>query len=434
MVDFEIKGQKREQDDRQQSPLDGPGVPVDTALFEQPVDEAPFERSVLTTPLHMDVAEESRTNLWSVWNGYSVAEVYTSVEREYDALRGRAVLSDISPLIKYRVSGADVLDYLDRLLTRSVRKMEVGEVRRALPCTDAGTLVTDGLIFRMGDDDFRLTLASAHLDWLLDSADGFEVTVEDVSGTIAGIALAGPFAAQVLASAGFDAIGTLARNRARWFEIMSAPVYVSRTGTTGDLEYELWVDPEDVPLIWRRLMEAGKPVGLEPMGTTTRNIARLEAGVPREGVDYFSALTALTPEAVATPYDLGLGNLVDLDRNVFNGKGALQSAHANGCSKVLVGLELDTDQHATFQAIYCGDDRVGSITSTVWSPMLQVHIALAKVDRDALAAPQEGAESINVHAEFLSEGSVRRKRLPTVIRKRPFLALSRRSQTPPRPV
>lgn len=409
-IDF---GKKKSVSGGYTSPLDGPGPAPDPAWFEQPDGEPPFARYVLTTPLHLVAASESRTNAWTDWAGYTVASVYTNVEQEYDALRTRAGLSDISPLVKYRISGKEAVAYLDRLTTRSCAAMKADSALRSVICAGDGNIVTEGLLFRLGETEFRFVGRSPHLDWLLEAAEGFEVHVEDVSGTIAALSLAGPLAADVLVAAGFADAPGLEPGRALWAEPGRMPVYVSRTGMLGGLEFELWIDPEDAPILWRRLLDAGTPFGLAPVGMDVRDIARLENGVALEGIDYTGAFDALEADAMCSPYDLGLGDRVDLERPCFNGQQALARIERKGACHLLAGLEIDAAPDAGLSDVFTGGERkVGRITSSAWSPALQRHVALAIVE--AAAFGTSGDFSVRVGGRHVPARSI----------KRPFLQFS----------
>jgi len=398
------------------SPLDGPGIALDPSWFEQTNNELPFTRHVLTTPLHLVAAEESRTNKWTEWNGYTVADVYTNFDQEYDALRTRVGVADISPLVKYRISGKEADAYLDRVLTRAVSTMSIDVVARAVLCCGSGNIVTEGLLFRMGAQDFRLTVSSRHLDWMLDAAEGLEVSVEDVSGTIAAFSLAGPLAKNILETANGDDVSALAKNHAKWVEFGGMPVYVSRTGMMGGCEYELWSDPSDAPVLWKRLFEFGVPYGMKAIGAAVRNVARLEKGIALEGVDYGNVFEVDDGLSPLSPFDLGLGNIVDLENHVFNGRRALKDMFKRGSAQVLTGFEIDADQQAQFANIYANERVIGTITSAVWSPSLQRHVALAIIAADALGA--SGGFSTDVISRGEKSGV---SRVPISLAKRPFL-------------
>ncbi len=395
------------------SPLNGPGVAPDPAWFEQPVNEPPYARHVLTTPLHLDVAEENRTNSWTEWLGYTVADVFTSIEQEYDALRTRAGLSDISPMVKVRISGREAVPYLDRLLTRAVGELDVDQAARAVLCDGAGSVIAEGLLFRFDEEDFRLTLRSPHMDWLQQSASGFDVQLEDVTGTIAGISLGGPLAGDVLASVGMENPKQLDRCRGTWIQLGGMPVYVSRTGMIGGLECELWCDPDDASIVWRRLLADGQAFGVRPVGAAVRDIARIENGVALEGIDYQSAFSALEASEACSPYDLSLGGCVSLERSVFNGQKALKRIVETGSTHALVGLELDIAGGEPLGAVCNGETEIGKITSSAWSPTLQCTVALALIEARALGA--SGSFCVK---------SRRGTQIPAKLAKRPFLRFS----------
>ena len=236
-------------------------VEIDPALFDPVGDEPVFARRVLTTPFHLNVARESATNLWTHWNGYTVADVLGDPDEEYTALRDAAALIDISPLVKYRISGRDAMRYLARFAAGCVRELAVGGVARIVFCEDRGFVVGDGFLFRLGAEEFRIVTEEAHLAWLMDSALGFSVRIEDVSTTLAALSLEGPSSQVILAEAGFAGIDALEPMSARWFDFAGMPVYVSRAGLSGGNGYELWIDPEDAPSLWIRLQRKGMDAG-----------------------------------------------------------------------------------------------------------------------------------------------------------------------------
>ncbi|MCE7997427.1 MAG: aminomethyl transferase family protein [Rhodobiaceae bacterium] len=395
------------------SPLNGPGVAPDPAWFEQAASEPPYARHVLTTPLHLEAADENRTNSWTEWAGYTVAQVYTSVEQEYDALRTRAGLSDISPLTKIRLAGQEVIAYLDRLLTRSVADMDINRSARAILCDGQGQVITEGVVFRLDEEEFRLVLRSSTMDWLRQSAKGFDVQLEDVSGTIAGLSLAGPMADNVFTLAGVEIPADLERHQGCWVELGGMPVYLSRTGMLGGCEYELWCDPADASIVWRRLLSAGQTIGLRPIGAAVRDIARIENGIALEGVDYQSAATAVDPSDALSPYDLCLGGCVDLDRSVFNGKLALKKIAESGSTSALVAFECDLTDASSMGPVCNGEKLVGRLTSYVWSPTLQCTIALGLVEASALGA-----------SDGFSIKTPAGQNIPAKLTKRPFLRFS----------
>jgi len=410
-IDF-IKKNKQEPD--RKNPLDGPAVEPDQAWFEQPASEPPFARHVHTTPLHLVASTESRTNDWTVWNGYTVANTYTHIVTEYDALRVNAGLSDISPLVKIRISGKEVVAYLDHLLTAPVGRMKAHDTKRVFVCAGTGHLVTEGVLFRLAETEFRLVARSKHLDWFLDAGIGFEVNIDDVSGTLAGLSLCGPRAPLILADAGLNMAADLRRGKACWEEPARMPTYVSRTGLLGESQFELWVDPEDAPLLWNLLLAAGRRHALKPVGEAARNMVRLEQGVLLEGYDYASAFASCEALSPATPYDLGQGTHVALDRPTFNGQAALRKLVASGSGRVPAAFTLMGEEGDRPGAVYANGHHVGRVTSHTWSPSLQMHVAIGLMDIQGLGT--SGVYTLDV----MTGNGQAQKRVAQFV-KRPFL-------------
>jgi len=386
---------------------------ADPALFETRDEELPYERQVITTPLHFEVARESATNLWRPWNGYTVADVLTSIDTEYAALRQRAALTDITPLFKYRISGNDALAWLRRFVAGNLIGMTANEILRVVFCEDRGHVVGDGLLFCLEKNDFRLITETPHLAWMHNSAIGYQVHIEDVTTTLAAMSLQGPLAASVLKDAGFAEVEKLGLHKAQWFDVGGIPVYVSRNGYWGELAYDIWVDPEDAGPIWSRLMTRGEPFGLRAIGFAMREIARVEAGRPRAGVDYLGAFSAIDPQNALTPYELGFDTLVNLEAGHFTGRDALRACAGKSPRRSLVPLAIDSHEPLAFSSIRSGSDVVGIATSSAFSPSLGLNLALGIISAAGL---KEGV-SLHVEAEIREELAVRIAKAPVRILK-----------------
>lgn len=400
-------------------------APVDPSLFEETPAEPPFARAVLTTPLHLVTAVESRTNDWTVWNGYTVPDVLTDIGDEYRALRGAAALADISPLVKYRISGRDAARYLDRLVARDLSPLGVDRAVHVVFCEGGGLVLGDGLLFRLDIDEYRLVTEETHLAWLVDSAEGFRVRIEDVSANIAALSLQGPLAAFCLAEAGVPLVADIVPFAARWIEVAGMPVYLSRTGATGDLGYELWCDAEDAPHVWRRLLETGAAYGLRPAGFALRELARLEAALPRAGKDYLSAFAAIDSADALPPAAIWPSPSIDLSKPLFNGGGALRRLAAVKPLRRVVPLVVDGLEPVRFTSVSLAGRPVGIATSTGFSPALGANIALAVLDAAALAAP-----GLSVMAEIRNGLSLREIVLPARVMDAPAWAHPRRLAVP----
>jgi len=376
---------------------------------------------------------------WGRWAGCAAARVYTDVEEEYFAIRNAATAFDLSPLTKYRVHGPHAARYLDRLTIRSVARLGAGEVAYTAWCDDDGKVLDDGTVFRLDDGTYRLCAQERHLDWLLDAAVGFDVIVEDESAALAALAVQGPRACAVLAGLGFDRIEWLAPFEHRVHAVDGHPVLVSRTGFTGDLGYELFCERAAALALWDRVFEAGAPHGLRAIGTAALDLARLEAGFIVAGRDFVPAAQALRPSRRRSPYELGLGWLVDLDKGEFNGRGALLAERVRGSRWRLVGLDVEGPRPAVDGLVLAGWPRreVGHVTSAAWAPSAKRNVALASVrrthgwlTRGSLAGGASGGPLLRVEVHTRKELEWERRIARARVVARPFFDPPRRRAVP----
>ncbi|OHC83865.1 MAG: hypothetical protein A3G73_06445 [Rhodospirillales bacterium RIFCSPLOWO2_12_FULL_67_15] len=381
-----------------------------------------------TTPFHARVAPLCVSHAWRRWAGYLVASSYElSHEREYHAIRSSAALFDVSPLHKYRVHGRDAARLLDRVVTREVTRAAAGQVLYTPWCDGAGKVLDDGTIARLDEQTFRVTSAEPNLRWLQDNALGLEVAIEDVSESIAALSLQGPASHAILRQLGEV---ELKYYRVGSTTLGGVPVSVSRTGYTGDLGFEIWLDAAHALVVWDALIGAGEPYGITPAGMLALDLARIEAGLMLIDVDYVPANKALIGRQTSSPYELALGWTVNLDKDHFVGRNALAEEAKRGPQWQFVGLELDWDAlerlyveaglaprlpSAAWRSsvpVYAGGDQVGYATSGGWSPLLKKYIALAHL-RSRWAAPGTVVE-MEVTVEH------RRRRAAARVVKRPF--------------
>ncbi|CAN5579669.1 aminomethyltransferase family protein [soil metagenome] len=391
------------------------------------------------TAFHPRTAPLNRRMQWREWSGYYASSAYADAhDIEYNAIREAAAVIDVSPLYKYRVHGPDAARLVDRVITRDAAKLTPGRVYYTPWCDEHGKVIDDGTVHAMDDGSFRWTAADPQWRWLHLNAAGLDVTITDDSESIAALALQGPFSRDVLAAAAEGSFDDLRYFRRRAASIAGVPVDVSRTGYTGDLGYELWIPAESATIVWDRLMEVGVAWAIRPAGMLALDVTRLEAGLILLEVDYTSARHALNPEQDYSPFEIGLGRLVDLEKADYVGRRALaEEQRRGGPDRRLVGLTLDWygieglyDAHGIPPAISPTVDRaarpvfgfggrqVGKVTSLGWSPILKQAIALASVP--------EAYESVGsrVEVEWTVEG--RRGRVPAVVTALPFLDLERK--------
>jgi len=384
------------------------------------------------TPFHPRTSELCTSLFYKDWAGYhTVCSYDTCHEREYYALRNAAGLIDVSPLYKYEVYGKDAAAFLSRVMARNINNLEVGRCTYVCWCDDHGKVLDDGTVSRLDDTYFRVTAAEPTLSWLLRLSRGFDVTIEDSTDRIGTLSLQGPNSRENLKNicdADMDGL--------RYFGLTNASldgvdVVISRTGYTGDLGYEVWVEREQALKVYDAIMATGRDYRIQPVGLDAMDVTRIEAGYIMNGVDYFSANACSIESRKSTPYEIGLGWTVDLDRDPFIGQDALKAEKANGSEWATVGLVYDWPAFERLFAefglppqlpggawrtpvpVYNKKGlQVGQGTSGAWSAILKDNLALATV-KSAYATPGTTLQ-IEVTVEF------ERRRVPAVVTKTPF--------------
>jgi len=385
------------------------------------------------TPFHPRTEALCESRSWRDWAGYFAVSSYeVHHDREYNAIRNAAALIDISPLFKYRLTGNDATRLVDRIVTRDMTKVRVGQVVYTNWCDGEGRVLDDGTVSRLEENVYRWTAAEPNLRWLSLNTLGLDVSIEDISEKTAALALQGPTSRAILQScaetkADLEALGYF---RVTSGTIAGIRVDISRTGYTGDLGFEIWVDANDALRVWDALIEAGRPYDITPTGMLALDVARIEAGLILLDVDYVSARKALIPSQKYFPHEIGLGRLVHLEKAPFVGQGALRRVASEGAPRQLVGIEVDWDaleglheavglppQLPTTASrvsvpIYKEGAQVGKATSTTWSPTLKKLIALATVS----SGVPETATALEMEYTVDHE----RKRVPVTVAKLPF--------------
>jgi aminomethyltransferase len=389
-----------------------------------------FSQPLLKTPFHDRARPLSQVESFIPWAGYTTVDVFTTVEQEYFAIRNAATLYDLTPMVKYRIAGPDAVGYLNRLVTRNIAKLKPDRVAYCVWCNDAGHVLDDGTVFRIGQDEYRLCTAERQLDWLLDSGVGFDVEIRETTEETAALAVQGPTSCAMLKKAGLEGIDRLKPFEIGYFALGRAQLMVSRTGFTGDLGYEVWMSPDDALDVWDALMEAGRTRGIRAIGSQALNVARIEAGFIMPKLDFLSAEQTLRVGRDRSPLELGLDWIVDFDKGHFNGRRALLAERSRGPRRRLVGLDIDGNKpahHALLYAEKAGKREVGSVTSATWSPTCKRNIALAMVDAPYFSMGGTIWADIYLNRELVWE----RRMCRAQIVERPFFAPDRRRATPP---
>ena len=399
------------------------------------------ETQLKLSPFFDRTSKLNESQEWRRWSGYLSATNYELThENEYFAIRTKAALLDITPLYKYLIQGPDALRFLDRLVTRNINICKVGQVMYTPWCDEDGKVIDDGTVQRLSERKFRITSAEPNLEWFKYNASGMDLTISDDSVNTAALALQGPNSRAILNIVSSDSLDSL-----KFFWMVETrfddiPVSISRTGYTGDLGYEIWMDSKDALSVWDLLMDKGKPFGITPTGLQALDIARIEAGLILLDVDYISSRHAIVESRKSSPYELGLGWAVKMKKKDFIGKRALEAELARGSEWDFVGIDIhwtELEDHyrkvglapglpgtawRTSTPLHKGNEQVGYATSGCWSPILKRYIALAHVKSDYA---QSGST-----LDFELKVEHYRKVTPAIIVKTPFFDPERKRSCP----
>ncbi len=389
------------------------------------------------TPFYSRTAALCESQSWLEWSGFFSANQYELTHtHEYYAIRTAAALLDVSPLYKYHIHGRDAQRLLNRVVTRDVNKCVVGQALYTPWCDNEGKVIDDGTIARLDENLFRLTAADSTLRWLEDNALGLDVKVEDVSDALAALALQGPCSRDILSQITNDPLQNLKYYRLTQTTLASIPVTLSRTGFTGDLGYEIWIEPQHAEKVWDALMEVGERYRLRAAGNLALDMARIEAGLLLVAVDFNSSRKVMFDIQKSTPYELGLGWTVKLDKDRFIGQATLKREMQSGPAWATVGLEIQLPGleaiHREFGMplqlpdrawssvvpVLAGGRQIGKATSGTWSPILKKYIALARVK------PSHAKPGTRVWMEVTVEAH--RKYAEAVVVKTPFFEPERK--------
>ncbi len=375
------------------------------------------------------------------WSGYYAVSSYKPHhEHEYNAIRNASALIDVSPLFKYRITGRDATRLVDRIITRDVRKIAVGQVVYTPWCDERGHVIDDGTVSRLEENTYRWTAADPSLRWFTQNAVGMDVQIEDISESVAALALQGPTSGRLLMRASDADIENLKYFRVTTDKIAGVEVDISRTGYTGDLGYEIWIPAESAGKVWDALISEGRAFDIHPAGMLALDVARIEAGLLLIDVDFNSSKRAIIESQKYSPFEMDLGRLVHLDKGRFVGQAALLAEQKRGHAREIVGLEIDwTGVERLFEEVglpptvspiasrvavpvYKNGMQTGKATSTTWSPTLKKLIALGSVKREHTKPGTQLEMEMTIEA-------VRHLVRATVV-KTPFFNPKRKTATP----
>ena len=393
------------------------------------------------TPFHDRTFALCESLNYREWSGYYTVSAYeTHHDHEYNAIRNAAALIDISPLFKYRLTGRDASRLVDRIITRDVRKIAVGQVVYTPWCDEYGKVIDDGTVSRLEENVYRWTAADPSLRWFTQNSTGLDVSIEDISESVAALALQGPTSGKLLKSIADADIQNLKYFRVTRGSIGGVTVDISRTGYTGDLGYEIWLRAEDALRVWDTLVEKGRPFDIKPAGMLALDVARIEAGLLLIDIDFNGSKKALIEPQKYSPFEMGLGRLVNLAKNNFVGQRALINESRRAPAKQIVGMVIDwTEVERHYEAaglppavspiasrvavpVFKSGRQIGKATSSTWSPVLKKMIALATLKGEFIRPGSEVEIEITVEAV--------RHRVAAVVVKAPFYNPKHKTATP----
>jgi aminomethyltransferase len=398
------------------------------------VQKAPmhnFKEVLQHSPFHQRIEQHSQVKSWSAWNGYQTARVYDSLSAEYFAIRSSCSVMDLTPMEKYRITGPDALKFLNRLVTRDVTNLKPQRVTYVAWCNDEGKILDDGTIFHLAEGDYRLCSQHHQLDWLLLSSIGMDVTITEETHEVAALSVQGPTSCSVLTAAGVPGLAELTPFGIIHTELNGMAVTVSRTGFTGDLGYELWIDPNNALALWDTIFSV-KAQGLYDIrciGLEALEMVRIEAGFIMPGDDFNTAETTVRAGHDRSPLEVGLGWVVNFDKGHFTGKQALLQEKLQPIKRRLVKLTVEGNKPPMDSFLYDGKggNKIGTIKVQSWSPLLKANVAIADIEYT------KGKPPTDIWAEiyYQKELEWRVKWARCTIADKPFWNPARRSATPP---
>ena len=397
------------------------------------VEKDHFRQVLQHSPFHDRIEEHNLIKNWMSWNGYQTARVLDTLSAEYFAIRSGCSVMDLTPMEKYRITGPDSLAFLNRLVARDLSKLKPNRVTYVVWCNDDGKVLDDGTIFHLGDAGYRLCSQHHQLDWLLISSQGFDVEIAEETHEVAALAVQGPTSCAVLRAAGIDGLDQLKPFGIQYSQLLGFEVMVSRTGYTGDLGYEVWTEPRHAVDLWDAIF-ATKHRGLydvRVIGLDALEMVRIEAGFIMPGDDFITAETAVRADHDRSPFELGVGWTVNLDKPYFTGKRALIKEKSSAIKRRLVKLVVEGNKPPVDSFLYDAmkGKRIGTIKSQTWSPILKANLAMADIDYINGKAPREIWAEIYYQKELTWHATWAR----TTVSEKPFWSHPRKSATPPGP-
>ena len=344
------------------------------------------------------------------FGGWELPVQFSSIKEEHDAVRNRAGLFDVSHMGEIVVEGEGALNYLQKILSNDISKIQIGGAQYSAMCYETGGIVDDLLTYRLEENRYLLCVNASNIDkdyeWMMQHATE-DVTITNRSDEYAQIALQGPLAEQVL-----QTLTTVDLKNIKYFkfqdnvDIAGHAVLVSRSGYTGEDGFELYGSPEAIKVLWNKILEAGKDYGVVPAGLGARDTLRFESGLPLYGQELSKDIS---------PLEAGIGFAVKLQKKPeFIGQEALIVQKEAGLPRQSVGVEMigkGIPRHG--YKVYKNNVEIGEITTGTQLPLAKRNVGVALID----------AQFAEVGIEL--EVEIRGKMVPAVTVATPFYKRSK---------
>ncbi|MBD1161396.1 glycine cleavage system protein T [Pelagibacterales bacterium SAG-MED15] len=312
---------------------------------------------------------------FSVYNHMYIPRDFGNPEQNFWNLINEAILCDVAVERQVEITGPDAYKFVQLLTPRDLSKLSVGQCKYVLITNHEGGILNDPVLLRLAENHFWLSLGDSDiLLWAQGVAVNSGLNVKIIEPDASPLQLQGPNSGKIMQKLFGESIIELKYYWFKELELDGIPLIVSRTGWSSELGYELFLrDGSKGDLLWEKIMEAGKNLGLKPGHTSS--IRRIEGAMLSYHAD---------ADINTNPYEVGLDRLVSLDSDInFIGKDALKKIKENGVKRKQVGLIIDCDPlkgpNTTFWKIKKNNKIVGKVTSAVYSPRLKKNIALAMI-------------------------------------------------------
>ncbi|TCZ81299.1 glycine cleavage system aminomethyltransferase GcvT [Paenibacillus albiflavus] len=337
-----------------------------------------------------------RTPLFPIYNDYDARVIdfggwelpvqFAGIQKEHAAVREQAGLFDVSHMGEVNVSGSDAVNYLQKLTTNDVTKIQIGQCQYSLMCYPDGGVVDDLLVYRTGEEAYMLVINASNIDkdleWMQQHLEG-DIQLDNISDTTALLALQGPKAAHILSKLTSAPLNELKVFRFfNQIEVAGVNALVSRTGYTGEDGFELYIASDDAIHLWKKLLEVGDADGLVPAGLGARDTLRFEAKLPLYGQELSKTIS---------PLEAGVSFFVKLDKGDFIGREALSVQKRTGIPRKLVGIEMiGRGIPRCHYPVYSTEGaQIGEVTTGTQSPTLKKNVGLALIDSSFSALDTE---------------------------------------------